>query len=86
MTYDIQDGQLTSIVALAAKNKAIARPNTPAANQATLNISTFPPSAGTITLPETLAEPTIPITQTGAPFAGLEAGGSARALITVNWT
>jgi len=84
--YDTQGGQLMGIVALTAKSKAIAQISTSVANQATLDTSSFPAGTGTIVLTETLTPSATPITQTGTPFAKLEAGGNGTALISVNWT
>lgn len=82
VVYDTQGGTLMGIVALGSPAKAIAHLATPNIGQATVNTSSFPTGAGSITLTETLA---IPITQTGIPFASLGARGDALVHVDVTW-
>jgi hypothetical protein len=78
-------GSLLGIVALAPGSvspKALARMNTPALSQATIDTSHFSPGAGSVVLTAIL----IPrITDTGAPFKSLSAHGSATDSVNVTW-
>lgn len=80
--YETQGGTLMGMVALTPSDKAIARLNTPSAGQATIDTSSFPAGAGSISLTETL---NIQATQSGKAFASLKVGGTGIAMIEVNW-
>src|SRR5260221_8397090 len=82
IVYDAQGGMLMGIVALGSPAKAIARLATPGAGQATVDTSSFPTGAGSITLTETL---TLSVTQTGTPFVSLGARGDVIVSIDVTW-
>jgi hypothetical protein len=82
VVYNAQGETPMGIVALGSPAKAIARLATPGAGQATVDTSSFPTGAGSITLTETL---TISVTQTGTPFASLGARGDVIVSIDVTW-
>ncbi len=82
VVYNTQGGTLMGIVALGSGAKAIAHLATPGAGRATVDTSSFPTGAGSITLTETF---TIPVTQTGTPFVSLGARGDVLVSIDVTW-
>lgn len=82
---DPTTGSLLGIVALApgsASPKAIARMNTPAPSQATIDTNHFSPVPGSVVLTATL---TPRITGIGAPFKSLSASGGATDSVNVTW-
>jgi hypothetical protein len=82
VAYDAQGGMLMGIGALGSGAKAIAHLATPGVGQATIDTSSFPTGAGSIVLTETF---TIPVTQTGMPFASVGARGDVFVSIDVTW-
>ncbi len=71
------------VVAFAPSSpKAIARLNTPGPLQATVDTSGFAPGPGSLALTASLSPH---LTETGAPFKSMRAGGSATAVVTVTW-
>ncbi len=82
ITYEARGGKLLGIVALGPGAKAIARLDTPRMMQATVNTSTFPTGAGSLSLTQMLD---LQVTQTGTPFKSLGAGGTAMTMVAVTW-
>lgn len=82
ITYEVRSEKLLGIVALGPEAKAIAELDTPSRMHATVDTSTFSTGAGSLSLTQTL---NLQVTQTGAPFKSLGAGGTAMTMITVTW-